>query len=209
LGEPSILVNNAGVGNPHTILETSNEWVTKIFQINIISHFWLIKEFMPDMVKKNKGHIVGLASMASFVAPPGIVDYAATKAAVMALHEGKPPYLQYVTINLTCDSTGLGQEIKHIYKTPGVLNSVIHPSWVRTPLVSGYEDHLEKTQGRLMKPEHIGTRIVDQIISCKGGQVIIPKRLKIAAGIRGQPNWIQEFIRDLAVGSAGGGFPKQ
>lgn len=40
------------------------------------------------MLQKNKGHIVGLASMASWVAPPGIVDYAATKAAVQALHEG-------------------------------------------------------------------------------------------------------------------------
>jgi all-trans-retinol dehydrogenase (NAD+) len=63
--------------------------VTKIFQINIISHFWMVKEFLPSMVRKNKGHIVGLASMASFVAPPGIVDYAATKAAVMAFHEGE------------------------------------------------------------------------------------------------------------------------
>jgi hypothetical protein len=41
------------------------------------------------MIRKNKGHIVGLASMASFVAPPGIVDYAATKSAVMAFHEGE------------------------------------------------------------------------------------------------------------------------
>jgi all-trans-retinol dehydrogenase (NAD+) len=89
LGDPSILINNAGVGQPHTILETSNEWVTKIFQINVISHFWLTKEFLPSMVKKNKGHIVGLASMTSFVCPPAIVDYGSTKAAVMAFHEGK------------------------------------------------------------------------------------------------------------------------
>jgi len=43
---------------------------------------------MPEMVRKNKGHIVGIASMASFIAPAGIVDYAATKVAVLALHEG-------------------------------------------------------------------------------------------------------------------------
>jgi all-trans-retinol dehydrogenase (NAD+) len=82
------LINNAGVGAPHTLLDTPNEWVTKIFQINIISHFWITKEFLPSMVKNNHGHIVGLASMASFVAPPAIIDYAATKAAVLAFHEG-------------------------------------------------------------------------------------------------------------------------
>jgi all-trans-retinol dehydrogenase (NAD+) len=103
---------------------------------------------------------------------------------------------------------GLGQELKHLYKTPGVLNTVVHPSWVRTPLVAGYETHLEKNQGGLMKPETIGKKIVDQIVSCRSGQLIIPKKLKAAAGLRGQPNWLQEVIRDLAVGKAGAQFPK-
>lgn len=87
-GHPSILVNNAGIGAPGTILDKSDQFTEKLFTINIISHFTLIREYMPDMVAKNKGHIVGLGSMASFVAPPGMVDYAAAKAAVLALHEG-------------------------------------------------------------------------------------------------------------------------
>lgn len=49
----------------------------------------MAKEFLPSMIKNNHGHIIGLASMASFVAPPAIIDYAATKAAVLAFHEGK------------------------------------------------------------------------------------------------------------------------
>jgi all-trans-retinol dehydrogenase (NAD+) len=88
-----------------------------------------------------------------------------------------------------------------------VLNTVVHPSWVRTPLVKGYENHLEKMQGGLMKPEVIGRKIADQIFSCGSGQLIIPASLRIAAGIRGQPNWLQEVIRDLAVGRAGAKIP--
>lgn len=84
----SYQLTDIGIGAPGYILDKSDQFTEKLFKINIISHFTLIREFMPDMVKKNKGHIVGLASMASFVAPPGIVDYAATKAAVMSLHEG-------------------------------------------------------------------------------------------------------------------------
>ena len=87
-GQPSILVNNAGIGAAGSILDQSDQFTEKLFKVNIISHFTLIREFMPDMVKKNKGHIVGLASLASFISPPGMVDYAATKAAVLALHEG-------------------------------------------------------------------------------------------------------------------------
>jgi all-trans-retinol dehydrogenase (NAD+) len=98
-------------------------------------------------------------------------------------------------------------EIKHIYKTPGVLNTVVHPSWVRTPLVGGYEDHLVKTQGKLLEPEHIAKRITDQILSCRGGQLFVPRVLAIAASIRANPNWLQEGIRDIIVGGKKNVFP--
>lgn len=111
------------------------------------------------------------------------------------------------SIEQSNQSAGLNQEIKHIYRTPGVLNTVVHPSWVRTNLVSGFESHLEKTQGGLMKPEHIAKKIVDQIISCRGGQLIIPRHLATAAGLRGMSNWLQELIRDKAVGGAAAQFP--
>lgn len=72
-----------------------------------------------------------------------------------------------------------------------------------TPIVAGYEESLEKSSGKLLRPEYVGQKIVNQIISCKGGQLVIPKQLGAAAGLRGLPNWIQEFIRDRAVGRDG------
>lgn len=41
------------------------------------------------MLQQKKGHIVTMASVASFVAAASMVDYAATKAGLMAFHEGK------------------------------------------------------------------------------------------------------------------------
>lgn len=40
------------------------------------------------MLDAKKGHIVSIASMASYFTCCGLVDYAATKAGVLALHEG-------------------------------------------------------------------------------------------------------------------------
>jgi all-trans-retinol dehydrogenase (NAD+) len=40
------------------------------------------------MLDAKKGHIVSIASMASYFSCCGLVDYAATKAGVLALHEG-------------------------------------------------------------------------------------------------------------------------
>jgi short-subunit dehydrogenase len=40
------------------------------------------------MITKNKGHIVTIASTASYAGVGGMVDYTATKAGVLAFHEG-------------------------------------------------------------------------------------------------------------------------
>jgi short-subunit dehydrogenase len=62
----------------------------------------LLQEFLPAMVKSNHGHIVSLASMASFSTQATNVDYAATKAGVLVLHEG------------------LAQELRFVYNAPKV-----------------------------------------------------------------------------------------
>lgn len=45
LGNPSILINNAGIAQAHTILETTPEYLRKIFDVNLLSHFHLIRSF--------------------------------------------------------------------------------------------------------------------------------------------------------------------
>lgn len=91
MGSPSILVNNAGISHPHTILKTSPEYLRKIFDVNLLSNWYTIQAFLPDMIEKNKGHVVTVASLASYLSVGGMVDYCATKAAVLCLHEGNTP----------------------------------------------------------------------------------------------------------------------
>jgi all-trans-retinol dehydrogenase (NAD+) len=40
------------------------------------------------MLRHNKGHVVTVASTASFVGVAGLADYCATKAAILSFHEG-------------------------------------------------------------------------------------------------------------------------
>lgn len=69
-GNPSILINNAGIGSGATILESEPEMLKRMFDVNTVSHFFTVQAFMPSMVAQRKGHIVTIASMASFVAAP-------------------------------------------------------------------------------------------------------------------------------------------
>ncbi|EXJ95701.1 hypothetical protein A1O1_00824 [Capronia coronata CBS 617.96] len=84
---PTVLINNAGIAQAHTILGTSDAFLEKIFRVNVLSHFTLIRLLLPHMLAMRKGHIVSLASMASFTGVAGLADYSASKAAVLGLHE--------------------------------------------------------------------------------------------------------------------------
>lgn len=70
-------------------MEAEAKSTEAIFKVNIASHFILIKEFLPAMLRANKGHVVTIASMASFMAAPGLVDYCCTKVAALYLNDGR------------------------------------------------------------------------------------------------------------------------
>ncbi|KAF2087215.1 NAD(P)-binding protein [Saccharata proteae CBS 121410] len=181
-GPPSVLVNNAGIGSAHTIFDTTPKQLNKIFGVNLLSHWYTVGEFVPDMAKKNKGHVVTIASMACFVTVAEIVDYACTKSGALAFHEG------------------LTQELRHRHSAPDVHTTVVHPNWVKTPLVASALETLEKHQGPLLTADFVADEILKQIFACRGGQLILPTSMTGVSGIRGWPNWIQERLRDSIGG---------
>lgn len=185
LGHPSILINNAGIAYGATILSGSNDSLRKLFDVNVLSHYYLIREFMPHMVASNKGHIVSVASMASYVSCSNIVDYCATKAAVLSLHEG------------------LMQELKHRYAAPDVKTSVVHPLWANTSLVSDWESELKRSKTPLLSAEVVGNLIVKQVLSGRSGQVFVPPILAPASLVKGLPHWVGEYVRDGTAKATG------
>jgi all-trans-retinol dehydrogenase (NAD+) len=177
LGAPSILINNAGILSSHTILDTPDAYLRKIFDVNVLSNWYTTKAFLPAMIAANKGHIITVASTASYIGVAGLADYTASKAAILSFHEG------------------LSQELKHHYNAPNVLTTSIHPGWIRTPLLKPVISELEKRGSAVMEPEDVADRIVAQILVCKGGQVFLPEGIQKVSMLRGWPNWLQESVR--------------
>lgn len=87
-GTTTILCNNAGIGRTNLITEATDANLEKIFKINLISHWYTVREFLPDMIKAKKGHVISTASMASYTTCAGMVDYCVTKAGAMAFTDG-------------------------------------------------------------------------------------------------------------------------
>jgi all-trans-retinol dehydrogenase (NAD+) len=89
IGHPSILINNAGMIVFKPLLEESPAQLDKMVAVNLTSHWNTIRAFLPNMIVNNKGHVLATASMASYVTVASTTGYAATKAAVLTLYEGK------------------------------------------------------------------------------------------------------------------------
>ena len=76
-----VLVNNVGILGPHfqPFLELDSKIVKDMITVNITAATVLCHELLPDMVKKGKGAIINIASIASFLSGPYLAEYSATK----------------------------------------------------------------------------------------------------------------------------------
>lgn len=177
VGEPTILINNAGVARGKNILDASEKDVRFTFEVNTLAHYWLAKEFVPSMAKKDHGMIVTIASYASYLTVPNMTDYAASKAAALAFHEG------------------LSAELLTRYNAPKVRTVVINQGYTKTPLFRGYNNE-NKFLIPSLEPETVAEAIVKQVLTGQSGQVIIPGFGAILALLRGFPHWYQIRVRN-------------
>jgi len=81
-----ILINNAGMTQVGSITEYPIEMAQKLFNLNIMGYYALVKEVAPKMIEQKSGNIVMTASvMGNIYFAPKKVAYVTSKAAVSAM----------------------------------------------------------------------------------------------------------------------------
>lgn len=82
-GKIDILVNNAGEQHPKkSLLEITDEQLQKTFRTNVFSMFYLTKAVLPHL--KQGSSIINTASITAYKGSPGLIDYSATKGAIVS-----------------------------------------------------------------------------------------------------------------------------
>lgn len=78
-----ILVNNAGVQYPAKDLsEISTKHLIETFSVNIFAMFWITKTVIPFM--KEGSNIINTSSVTAYRGSAGLIDYSATKGAIVS-----------------------------------------------------------------------------------------------------------------------------
>jgi len=119
LGRPTIIVNNAGVVQGKLILDLTDEDVKQTFNVNVVAQFNILRAFLPYLVTAKQGHVVSISSLLGRTGCAQVSDYAASKAALISLHDS------------------LRQELDYRYDAPLVRTTLLTPGLVQTPMFSG------------------------------------------------------------------------
>jgi uncharacterized protein len=78
-GEIDVLVTNAALPASGMLLELSQEQIDRMLEVNLRAPVALARAFAPEMVRRRRGHMVFISSLAGKVASPASSIYSATK----------------------------------------------------------------------------------------------------------------------------------
>ena len=78
-GRPNVLVNNAGIMQPGTLLECDEATFRKTIDVNLTGPFLGIKAIAPAMIDGGGGSIINVSSVAALIARPGYTAYGTSK----------------------------------------------------------------------------------------------------------------------------------
>jgi len=106
LGGLDILVNNAGITLDNLAIRLTEENWKKVIDINLTSTFLMCKHAIKKMLKKKSGKIINITSIVGHTGNLGQVNYAASKAGIVAFSKSLAIEYAKKNININCVSPG-------------------------------------------------------------------------------------------------------
>jgi 3-oxoacyl-[acyl-carrier protein] reductase len=167
LGEPDIVVNNAGITDDAMIWKMSAEAWKRVIDVNLTGAFLVLRAAIPAMRRRGWGRIVQIASINGERGKAGQANYAASKAGLIALTKTA--------------ARELGPR--------GITVNAIAPGFIESPMTARLPDEVkrraveESALGRLGAPGDVAAlaaflcsegagHITGQVIRVDGGQYL-------------------------------------
>lgn len=168
-GRIDIVWANAGIASFGPLAHTDPAAWRRCFEVNVFGVFNTVRAALPEIVRR-RGYVVVTASVASFAHAPAMSAYAASKAAVEAMCNAW-------RIELAAHGVGVG---------------VVHPSWVKTPLVTEGALHPAFRRLRATMPgplnreldAAVAARLIADAIERRARQIWVPGWVRVLHWLR-------------------------
>lgn len=119
-GHIDLLVANAGATAVTAAPELDPEQIADVFNVNVMGAVNSVAAVLPEMVKRGRGQLVAISSLAAYRGHPKAAAYSASKAAMSTFFE-----------SMRLDLIGTGVDV-----------TIIHPGFIKTPFTAGRKSRL-------------------------------------------------------------------
>ncbi|KAI4617126.1 uncharacterized protein J4E87_008366 [Alternaria ethzedia] len=189
LGAPTILINNAGMVQTKSILDSTAEDVERTFRVNTLSQFTTLRTILPHMLKEGRGTIVTVSSVLGHLGAANLSAYTASKAALLALHH---------SLRAELAQNPAAKDIKTILVQPGQMGTTMFAG-LKTP---------SNFLAPVVTPADIGKDIIKLIERGESGEIALPLYSKYIQILGVLPVGVNHLVRkwsgmDKAVGKMG------
>ncbi|XP_054158261.1 short-chain dehydrogenase/reductase family 16C member 6-like [Oppia nitens] len=151
IGRVDIVVNNAGIVNGRPLMDIPDDRIELTIRVNAVSHFWTVKAFLPDMIERNSGHFVSIASVAGQIGTVKLTDYCASKHAAIGFEE---------SLRMELLSAGLTD----------IRSTVVLPYFMNTGMFHGFKSSILPA----LDYELVADSVVSGVL-CNDEYVVVPK----------------------------------
>lgn len=140
VGDVDILINCAGIITSNkTFDQCTEEEIDRTMAVNAIAPMYVARQMLPDMIRRNEGHICTIASAGGMLSNPKMSVYAASKWAAVGWSDSVRIELQE-----------MGSRVRM---------TTIAPYYITTGMFDGVESRVFP----LLKPEKVSRQIIKAI----------------------------------------------
>jgi uncharacterized protein len=173
----SYLVNNAGFGDYGAFIDRRMEKYKEMIQLNIVSLTELSYHFGKEMVKRGKGRILNVASMAGLQPDPNFAVYGATKAYVISISEAIHKEFENTGVSVTVLSPGA--TASNFMERADMNNAKLYASGVMASLDVAMEGYNGMMKGKL----HVIPGFKNKILGFFSG-IMPPGKLRLSVAAK-------------------------
>ena len=172
-----LLVNNAGFGTKGKFATRPVSEQATMLELHVMAPMLLTRAVLPGMIARREGRIITVASVASFTASPGNVNYCATKA-----------YQRVFCEALAMELAGTGVQVQAL--CPGFTHTEFHERM-----------QIDKSKGIPSWAWLTAERVVRESLAAAFGDgpvVVIPgKRYRaLVLALRYLPLWVRRMLQE-------------
>jgi short-subunit dehydrogenase len=184
LGPVDVLINNAGAALVREAAGYRPGETTQLMMINAVAPMELVRQVLPGMTSRGRGHIVNISSLSGVAAVPHMAVYGAGKA---ALHH----YTAVVQRELDFDKSPVGLTLVTLGEVAG---TQMMEDARQSPIIAAVSARLARTKALpSISPADVAAAVADAVAHDRR-YVAVPRRIGPMIALRNVPSRLQDVV---------------